>query len=121
MSALIGNQIGPRQLELPPKRPDVDSAGIVLDLILLAVDFEYVRVFLVVAGDRAYPVIAQELVFVEHLREHAPELVFIQYGRRYLFAYPSLSGGCMVASRSGILLRRLARRSLNFGKRSTVS
>ena len=26
-SALTGNQMGPRQLELPPKSPLVDSAG----------------------------------------------------------------------------------------------
>ena len=31
---LTGNQTGPRQFELPPKRPDRDSAGLVVDALL---------------------------------------------------------------------------------------
>ena len=65
---------------ITPEEAGGGFGGHILDLILLAVDFEYIGVFLVVAGDRAYPVIAQELVFVEHLREHALELVFVEYG-----------------------------------------
>ena len=65
---LIGNQIGPRQFELPPKSPVEDSAGSYVDAILDAVHVEAIRLVAVNRRHRADAVRRQELAFVEHHR-----------------------------------------------------
>ena len=78
ISALTGIQIGPRQLELPPNMPVSDSAGRYDDAVFLVADVEHVGMLGVVARERPDAVGAEELVLVEHLRQHAAELRLVQ-------------------------------------------
>ena len=69
-----GNQIGPRQFELPPKSPRRRLGGLVVEARLARRRArEDERVLAVVARERAQPVGREELVLVEHAREHAPQ------------------------------------------------
>ena len=66
---MIGNQTGPRQLELPPKAPVRDSAGLVVDAVPLAAQVQHERLLPVDRAEGADAVVGQELVRVEHPRQ----------------------------------------------------
>ena len=68
------------QFELPPNMPLSDSRREIGDAILLASDVNHERVLGVIARERADAVGAQELVLIEHPRQHAAKLVFIERG-----------------------------------------
>ena len=76
--ALTGIQIGPRQFELPPNMPRVRLGRQIGNAVFLAAGVNDIGMVGVVARQRADAVGAQELVLVEHLRQHAAELGFVQ-------------------------------------------
>ena len=76
--ALTGIQIGPRQFELPPNMPGIGLRRQVGDPVFLAAGMDDIGVIGVVARQRADAEGAEELVLVEHLRQHAAELDFIE-------------------------------------------
>ena len=63
--------MGPRQLELPPNEPLVDSAGSILHRVGCPVHVEHVRVLGVVLAERPHAVVAQELARIEHPPQQA--------------------------------------------------
>ena len=58
--------------------------------IVLVADTEHVRMLLVVPGDGADAVRAQELVLVEHPGQHATQLRFVQDRREQAVLFPAL-------------------------------
>ena len=76
--ALTGIQIGPRQFELPPNMPRVGFGRQIGDTVFLAPDMDDVGMVGMVARQRADAVGAEEFVLVEHLRQHAAELGFVE-------------------------------------------
>jgi len=70
-STLTGNQMGPRQLELPPKISGGGFGRLVFYGVLGAVDAQPVGDFVMRAREGADPVGREELVFVEHELEDA--------------------------------------------------
>ena len=57
----MGNQIGPRQFEFPPKRSGRRLRRLVGHAVLDAVDVEHVGMIAMVPGQRADPVGREEL------------------------------------------------------------
>src|SRR5262249_23088408 len=71
----------------PPVGVSAEHAGVrlrgeILDLVFLVAEPKAVRVLLMVARERAYPVLAEEFVLVEHVLENAFQLLLGHYGEQ---------------------------------------
>ena len=76
-SRLIGNQTGPRQFELPPNIPLVDSAGSYCTWCSAPSTSKMYGMVEMPSRHRADPVRAEETLLVEHPGEDAPQLVLV--------------------------------------------
>ena len=89
---LTGNQTGPRQLELPPKRREVELGGLVVETRDRAVDVDVERMLGVVLRQTAQPVVAEELRLVDKIFEDAAEPVRIDDGEQAVLTLVRLHG-----------------------------
>ena len=78
---MVGIQIGPRQLELPPNMPVLDSAGSYFTVRDLVPSLQFIRVIEVIAADRPDAVVTQELVRVEHPGQDAAQPILRHQGK----------------------------------------
>ena len=75
---LTGIQIGTAPVRVAAEHAGIGLGRQIGDTVFLAAGLDDIGMVGVVARQRAEAVRAQELIFVEHLRQHAAELGFVQ-------------------------------------------
>ena len=75
MRKLTGIQIGPAPVGVAAEQVGRRFARLVVQPILLAVELQHQRMIQVITRDGPHAVGREKLVFVQHVRQHAPQLI----------------------------------------------